>query len=105
MRTTINIAPFYRHPSHARNYEKNCFHDHICECCGKPLDLNYMKRIQMLENGYWTDETREVKEIHDDKGECYGHSQGFWYIGKDCYKNIMEILNMTGEIRTIEVEL
>lgn len=105
MRTRINIVPFYRHPSYARNYEKNCYHDHICECCGKPLNSDSMKQIQMLESGHWTDETREVKAIYNEKGEWAGHSQGFWYIGPDCYKRIMEIVRKAGESKTIEVEL
>lgn len=54
----------------------------------------------MLETGHWTDEVREVVSIEGDKGI---HSQGFFYVGSDCYKEIMRRIKEGGQ--TIEVEL
>ena len=42
---------------------------------------------------------REVASIGGDKGI---HSQGFFYVGSDCYKEIMRRIKEGGE--TIEVE-
>lgn len=54
----------------------------------------------MLETGHWTDEVREVVSIEGDKGI---HSQGFFYVGSDCYKEIIRRIKEGGQ--TIEVEL
>lgn len=51
----------------------------------------------MLESGHWTDEQREVARI-----EGGGHSQGYFFVGADCYKEIMRRIEAGGE--TINVE-
>lgn len=93
----IRVTPYFQTANYENNYSKNCFADYICECCGKKLNPKTMKQIQMLESGHWTDEQREVARI-----EGGGHSQGYFYVGADCYKEIMRRIEAGGE--TIEVE-
>ena len=93
----IRVTPYFQTANYENNYSKNCFADYICECCGKKLNPKTMKQIQMLESGHWTDEEREVVRI-----EGGGHSQGYFYVGADCYKEIMRRIEAGGE--TIEVE-
>lgn len=100
MKKTINITEWYQKPCYERNYERNCYEEYICECCGRKLNPNTMKQVQMLETGHWTDEQEEVLAIEGDKGV---HSQGFWHIGSSCYKEIMQRIKAGGE--TIEVEI
>lgn len=100
MTAKINITEYYHTPQYERNYERNCYEEYVCECCGKKLNPKTMKQVQMLETGHWTDEQREVVSIEGDKGV---HSQGFFYVGSDCYKEIMRRIREGGE--TIEVEL
>lgn len=100
MEKTIRITEFYQTPDYDRNYERSCFEDYICECCGRKLNPKTMKQVQMLESGHWTDEQNEVIAIEGDKG-C--HSQGFWYVGPKCYKEIMRRIEAGGE--TIKVEI
>lgn len=100
MKKIINITEWYQKPCYERNYERNCYEEYICECCGRKLNPNTMKQVQMLETGHWTDEQEEVLAIEGDKGV---HSQGFWHIGPSCYKEIMQRIKAGGE--TIEVEI
>ena len=97
MMEKINVTPFFRAANYERNYEKSCYEPYVCECCGKKLNPKTMKRIQMLESGHWTDEQREVQTIAGG-----GHSQGYFFVGADCYKEIMKRIQAGNE--TIEVE-
>jgi hypothetical protein len=97
MRTTIKVTDFFRSPNYETNYAKNCYNEYVCECCGKKLNPKTMKQVQMLESGHWTDEQREV--VHIEGG---GHSQGYFFVGADCFKEIMRRINEGNE--TIEVE-
>ena len=93
----INVTPFFRTSNYERNYEKSCYEPYVCECCGKKINPKTMKQIQMLESGHWTDEQREVQAIAGG-----GHSQGYFFVGADCYKEIMKRIQAGNE--TIEVE-
>lgn len=100
MEKVIKITEFYQTDKFDENYCRNAFAEYICECCGKKLNPKTMKQVQMLESGHWTDEMEEVKAIDGDTG-C--HSQGFFYVGADCYKEIMRRIKEGGE--TIKVEI
>ena len=97
---TIKVTEYYHTPDYERNYEKSCYEDYICECCGRKLNPKTMKQIQMLESGHWTDEIQEVKSIEGDAGI---HSQGFFYIGPKCYKEIMGRIKNGGETLSVEI--
>jgi hypothetical protein len=100
MKKTIGVTEFYQKPCYERNYERNCYEEYVCECCGKKLNPKTMKQVQMLETGHWTDEQEEVLAIEGDNGV---HSQGFWYIGADCYKEIMKRIKEGGETMVVEI--
>lgn len=100
MEKIINITDYYQTARYEDNYSRNAYAEYVCECCGKKLNPKTMKMVQMLESGHWTDETEEVIAIDGDKS---WHSQGFFYVGADCYKEIMRRIKEGGE--TIKVEI
>lgn len=93
----IRVTDFFRTSNYESNYERNCYNEYVCECCGRKLNPKTMKQVQILESGHWTDEQREVAKI-----EGGGHSQGYFFVGSDCYKEIMRRIEAGG--KTIEVE-
>lgn len=100
MEKTIKVTEYYHTPNYEAIYERNAYAEYTCECCGRKLNPNTMKQVQMLETGHWTDEQEEVLAIDGDKGI---HSQGFWYIGPACYKEIMRRINTGGETMQVTI--
>ena len=31
----IRVTDFFRTPNYESNYERNCYNEYVCECCGK----------------------------------------------------------------------
>lgn len=100
MKKTIKVTDYYHTEDYEKNYDRNCYEEYVCECCGRKLNPNTMKQVQMLETGHWTDEQGEVISIDGDKSI---HSQGFWFVGPKCHKEIMRRLKESNE--TFEVEI
>lgn len=100
MEKTIKVTDYYHTPDYERNYDKYCYEEYTCECCGRKLNPATMKQVQMLETGHWTDEQAEVLKIHN-AGGC--SSQGFFYIGPKCYKEIMKRVKESNETLTVEI--
>ena len=98
MEKIINITDYYQTARYEDNYSRNAYAEYVCECCGKKLNPKTMKQVQMLESGHWTDEQSEVLAI-----EGGGHSQGYFFVGADCYKEIMRRIKEGGQ--TIQVEI
>ena len=98
---TVKVCDFEQTPDYERNYERNCCADYVCECCGKKLNPKTMKQVQLLTSGEWTDETLEVPSNNPDGYEADG--QGLFYVGPDCYKNIMRRIALSGETRDVRV--
>lgn len=100
MEKIINVTEYYQKPNYEANYSRNAYADYVCECCGKKLNPKTMKQVQMLESGHWTDEQAEVLAI---EGDSKIHSQGFWFVGVDCYREIMKRIKDGGE--TLQVTI
>lgn len=99
MEKTIKVTEFWQAEDYNRNYDRNPYAEYNCECCGRKLNPKTMKQVQMLECGFWTDEQAEVKKVLDD----FGTSQGFFYIGPKCYKEIRARLAASTETRKVEI--
>lgn len=99
----IKVIDFYQTPDYERNYDKNCYNEYVCECCGRKLNPETMHGVQMLESGHWTNETEEVKTIYENGKPTGMHSQGFFYIGPKCYQKMMKRIEASNE--TVEVEI
>ena len=97
----VKVADLQRTPDYERNYERYCCSEYTCECCGRKLNPKTMKQVQMLTSGEWTDEQKEVDTMHHEEMEADG--QGFFYVGPDCYKDIMRRISTSGETRRVMV--
>lgn len=107
MRKTIQVTDFYHTEDYDKNYDRNRTGEYVCECCGRKLNPKTMKQVQMLESGHWTNEEQEVIRVYhpdDVEGEGFFRSQGFWYIGPKCYKEIMKRVKESGETLDVEVD-
>lgn len=98
MEKTINVTRFYRTDDYERNYGRS-YSEYNCECCGRKLNPKTMKMVQLLECGFWTGEQAEVKKVLDD----FGTSQGFFYVGPKCYKEIRARIAASKETRKVEI--
>lgn len=101
MEKTIKVCDFEQTPNYDSNYNRNCDAEYICECCGKKLNPKTMKQIQMLNTGEWTDERLEVPCENDDRYDADG--QGFFYVGPDCYRDIMKRIAESNKTRRTRV--
>ena len=104
MRTTeknVKVVEIERTPNYESNYDRNCYAEYICECCGKKLNPKTMKQVQMLNTGEWTDEQMEIPCENDERYDADG--QGFFYVGPDCYRTIMARLAASRTTRKTRV--
>lgn len=100
MEKVIKIINVYHTPDYEERIDRIGYAGNTCECCGRRLNPKTMKGLQMLETGHWTDETAEVKEC---KSEGWGRSQGWFYIGPECYKQIRAKLAASTETMIVEI--
>lgn len=96
----ITIIDYYQSKDFDKNYDNACCKgaEYTCEICGKKLNPNTMKGVQMITSGHWTDEEGEVISTQDGY-----ESQGFFYVGTDCYKTLIKNIKTNG--RTIEAQV
>lgn len=99
----VKVTPYWHTPNYERNYERNCYSEYTCECCGRKLNPKTMKQVQLLTSGEWTDETKEVDSTPQRELKYEAEGQGFFYIGPDCYKEIMRRIANSQETRFVRV--
>ena len=97
----VNVTRIQRTPDYERNYERNRSAEYTCECCGRKLNPKTMKQVQMLTSAEWTDEQKEVDTNTHEEMEANG--QGFFYVGPDCYREIMKQIRTSGETHRVLV--
>lgn len=100
MEKTIKVIECYHTDDYDERIWRNGYTENTCECCGRKLNPKTMKGLQMLETGHWTDETKEVKEC---KSVGWGRSQGWFYFGPKCYKEIRARLAASTETMVVEI--
>ena len=100
---TIKVVDFMQTPDYDRNYERSCYAEYTCECCGRKLNPKTMKQVQLLTSGEWTDETLEVETCPMDRDRYEAEGQGFFYVGPDCYRDIMRRISKSQETRLVSV--
>lgn len=99
----IKVTNYYQTPDYERNYDKYCYNEYVCECCGRKLNPNTMHQVQMLESGHWTNENEEVKAIIENGKPTSMGSQGYFFVGPKCYREIIRRINASD--KSIEVEI
>ena len=101
MEKTIKVIPCFHTDGYWDRIARNGYTENTCECCGRKLNPKTMKGVQMLTTAEYTDEEREVKHI---VGESEGAtSQGWFFFGPDCYKEIRRRLAESTSIRIAEL--
>ena len=98
---SIKVIPCFHTDDYWDRINRNGYTENTCECCGRKLNPKTMKGVQMLTTAEYTDEVREVKHI---VGESDGAmSQGLFFFGPKCYKEIRARLAATTTTRIVEL--